>query len=97
MRDYERGMPTEPATDYTRLTAVPEPFPELSASKPLTKQQLLEQYEIRIQFLSRGCIVNVGCKSIAFNTVREAMESIEKYVEDPQNVGDYWKGQFNMI
>ena len=98
MRDYERGTPTEPAVDYAnRLTAMPEPIPELSTSRPPTKQQLLSEYEIRIRFLSKGCVVSVGCKEIAFNTVREAMESIEKYVEDPQNVGEYWRGQFNMI
>ena len=95
MRDYERTMPTEPVRDYERLTPVPEPEP--STPRPLTKQQLLEQYEIRIQFLSRGCIVNVGCKSIAFDDVDKAMADIKQYVEDPQNVGEYWRGQFNMI
>lgn len=103
MRDYERSIRvddsvTQPGIGYeNRLTAVPEPFPEPCASKPLTKQQLLEQYEIRIQFLSKGCIVNVGCKSLAFDDVDKAVAAIKHYVEDPQNVGDYWRGQFNMI
>jgi hypothetical protein len=97
MRDYERGTPVEPAVDYNRLTAVPEPFPELSTSRPLTKQQLLAEYEIRIRFLAKGCVVSVGCKELAFGTIQGAMEAIEKYIEDPQNVGDYWRGQFNMI
>lgn len=106
MRDYERGMPTEPVDmpvrndgtyrDGLRLSE-PVPEPMLKEPKPPTKQQLLSEYEIRIRFLSKGCVVSVGCKELAFNTVREAMESIEKYVEDPQNVGDYWRGQFNMI
>ena len=96
MRDYERTMPTEPVRDYDdRIIPLPEPEP--SKPRPLTKQQLLEQYEIRIQFLSRGCIVNVGCKSIAFDDVDKAMAAVKHYVEDPQNVGEYWRGQFNMI
>lgn len=75
----------------------PTPLPEPSAPRPLTNQQILEQYEIRIQFLSRGCIVNVGCKSIAFDNVKEAISAIQRYVEDPKNAGDYWRDQFNMI
>ena len=100
MRDYERGTLVEPAdmpvrNDFRLNEPVPEPEP--STPKSLTRQQFLEQYEIRIQFLSRGCIVNVGCKSIAFDDVDKAMAAIKHYVEDPQNVGDYWRGQFNMI
>lgn len=88
------AVPEELRRDYERPTQVPE---QLSAPKLLTKQQVLEQYEIRIQFLSRGCIVNVGCKSIAFDKVEDAISSIQLYVEDPHNVGEYWRGQFNMI
>ena len=87
-------VPQELRRDYEDR---PTPLPEPAAPRPLTKQQILEQYEIRIQFLSRGCIVNVGCKSIAFDDVDKAMASIKHYVEDPQNAGDYWRKEFNMI
>ena len=98
MRDYERGIPVEPAdipvrNDF-RLT---EPVPEPAPPRPLTKQQLLSDYEIRIRFLSKGCVVSVGCKEVAFSTVEEAMSSIQSYVESPEAVGGYWREQFNMV
>jgi hypothetical protein len=71
------------------------PMTEPSVKKQ-TKQQILADYEIRIRFLSRGCVVNVGCKEIAFTTVDEAMQAIQYYVADPETVGEYWRGQFNM-
>ena len=108
MRDYERGTPTEPVDmpvrndgtyqDGLRLTEpVPEPTENVHKYNPPTKQQLLSEYEIRIRFAHKGCVVSVGCKELAFTSVEEAMASIRSYVDDPKNVGDYWRGQFNMI
>lgn len=82
--------------DGLRLTE-PVPEPTLHKYNPPTSQQLLSEYEIRIRFLAKGCVVSVGCKELAFSTVDEAMASIRSYVDDPKNVGDYWRGQFNMI
>ena len=79
------------------LRAMPEPTENVHKYNPPTKQQLLSEYEIRIRFAHKGCIVSVGCKELAFSTVEEAMASIRSYVDDPKNVGDYWKAQFNMI
>ena len=88
-------QPTDiPVRNDFRLT---EPVPEPALPKPLTKQQLLCEYEIRIRFLSKGCVVSVGCKDLAFSSVEEAMASIRSYIDDPKNVGDYWRGQFNMM
>ena len=100
MRDYERGIPVEPAdipvrNDF-RLTE-PGPEPMSNTPKPPTIQQLLSEYEIRIPFLSKGCVVSVGCKEIAFSTIEEAMKCINNYVENPEAVGEYWREQFNMI
>ena len=78
--------------DQLRAT---EPVPEPSI--PLTRQQLLEQHEIRIQFLSKGCIVNVGCKAVAFTSVKEAVSAIQEYVDNPKAMGEYWRAQFNMV
>lgn len=76
-----------------------EPVPEPMLTKPnsLTSQQLLSEYEIRIRFLAKGCVVNVGCKELAFSSVEEAMSHVQNYVQDPKGVGDYWKKEFNMI
>lgn len=60
-----------------------------------SKQEILQQYEIRIQFLSVGCIVNVGCKSIAFNSVSDAMKELNDYVENPKESSDKWNKKFN--
>jgi tRNA(Phe) wybutosine-synthesizing methylase Tyw3 len=45
-----------------------------------TNQQLLQQHEVRLQFLSRGCIIHVGCKSIAFESVEAAIKELNYYV-----------------
>jgi ethanolamine utilization cobalamin adenosyltransferase len=56
-----------------------------------SNQQLLQEYELRIQFLSRGCIVHVGCKSIAFETVESAMKEVNEYVNNTYEVQKKWR------
>jgi hypothetical protein len=56
-----------------------------------SKQQALQEYEITVRFLSRGCIVNVGCKSIAFETVESAMKEINEYVSNPWETQKRWR------
>jgi hypothetical protein len=51
---------------------------------------LLKEYEIRIQFLSRGCVVNVGCKSIAFESVENAIKELNEYVSNTWEVQKKW-------
>jgi hypothetical protein len=53
-----------------------------------SNQEALREYEIRINFLHRGCIVHVGCKQIAFEDVTKAMAEINAYV-----TGDTWEVQ----
>jgi len=55
------------------------------------KQELLQQYQINIEFLSIGCVVKVGCKSIPFTSVEEAMKQINAYVNDPETASTYWR------
>ena len=106
MRDYERGTLVEPADmpvrndgTYQDGLRLNEPVPEPTPHKynPPTKQQLLSEYEIRIRFLAKGCIVSVGCKELAFSSVEEAMNHVQNYVQDPKTIGDYWRKEFNMI
>ena len=52
--------------------------------------EVLREYEIRIQFLSRGCIVHVGCKSIAFESVENAMKELNEYVNNTWEVQKKW-------
>ena len=54
------------------------------------KQQILKDYEISIRFLSVGCVIRVGCKEIPFRRVSEAMEELNKYVENPYEESKKW-------
>lgn len=76
-------------------TPVPEPvqdveIPMTKQSERPRKQEMLQNHEINIRFLSVGCIVRVGCKEIAFTTVREAMTAINDYVKNPHGESERW-------
>ena len=59
-----------------------------------TKQQLLSRYSIKIDFLSRGCIVNIGCKNIPFEKVEDAITEINRYVNNPEEVEKEYNEKF---
>jgi len=101
MYDQERAIHGSYETPQTERAIVGREEPQATLRQeyekvPRTKQQILQEYPIGIRFLSKGCVVEVGCKTIAFSTVPEAMEAVNSYVKDPENVGEYWRGQFNM-
>lgn len=52
---------------------------------------ILKEYEITIRFLSKGCVVNVGCKSIAFESVENAMKELNHYVNNPWESQKEWR------
>jgi len=58
------------------------------------KSELLREYQINIRFLSIGCIIDVGCKSIAFTTIKEAMIALNEYVENPKKSRQKWNEVF---
>ena len=53
--------------------------------------EILKEYEIRIQFLSRGCVIHVGCKSIAFESVENAMKELNEYVNNAWDIQKKWR------
>jgi len=53
--------------------------------------EALQQHEIRIRFLSRGCIVSVGCKDIAFQDLSDAIHEINKYFTCPYETQQEWR------
>ena len=67
--------------------------PNLMFREP-TRYELLMRHNISIEFLNRGCVVSVGCKKIAFSTIEDAMNSINKYVNNPKQEAKYWEGIF---
>ena len=48
--------------------------------------EILKRWEIGIHALDRGCIVKVGCKSIAFTSIEAGYKEIGRYLENPQLV-----------
>ena len=54
-----------------------------------TREQInqLKQWDVEIKFFDRGCLVKVGCKSFAFESVEEAMAELVAYTKDPIEVG----------
>jgi len=58
------------------------------------RQEVLREYELKIRFLSVGCVVSVGCKDIPFRSVKEAMEEVNKYVENPYEESKRWRELF---
>jgi hypothetical protein len=78
--------------DYDNNLRVPESELQLESKeyRP-SNQQVLQEYELKIQFLSRGCIVHVGCKSIAFETIESAMKEVNEYVNNTYEVQKKWR------
>jgi hypothetical protein len=82
------------------------PRPQLLEDQPMeqpkekewrpSKQECLRQYDISIRFLSRGCVVKVGCKEIPFEDVSNAMAELNQYVlSDTYEVQKKWSKILN--
>jgi len=54
-----------------------------------TREQInqLKHWNVEITFFDRGCLVRVGCKSFAFESIEQAMAELVAYTEDPIGVG----------
>jgi hypothetical protein len=61
----------------------------------ITKGETLRNYRIEIEFLSIGCLIRVGCKSIPFSTVKEGMKALNEYVDDPVLLMKIWTKRFS--
>ena len=67
--------------------AVPSPKDEYRPSD----KEALREYEVRIRFLSRGCVVSVGCQEIAFESVETAMQELNEYAKNPYETQKKWR------
>ena len=85
MNDLEREMGNP-------VTPISEPQMEVPMKeyRP-SNQECLRDHEIGIKFLHRGCLVHVGCKSIAFEDPIKAMEAINAYVANPWDEQQKWR------
>ena len=52
------------------------------------QRSFLKQWSINIQFCDRGCMVQIGCKSFAFESIEQAMAELTAYTKDPIGVGE---------
>jgi hypothetical protein len=59
-----------------------------------TRQECLRDYAINIRFLSIGCVIEVGCKSVPFSTVEEGMKALNDYVANPYETRKIWEERF---
>ena len=68
-----------------------EPMMEEPKEYTPSKTEALREYEINIRFLSRGCVVRVGCKEIAFSDNEEAITELNKYFNAPYETQKSWR------
>ena len=71
--------------DYD-LERIPEPQEYIPS-----RTELLQRHEIVIQFMSVGCVIRIGCKSIPFESVEEAMKELNEYVNNPRKSTKKWE------
>ena len=57
-----------------------------------TREQInrMKNWNVEISFFDRGCLVRVGCKSFAFESIEEAMAELVAYTKDPIGVGELY-------
>ena len=60
-----------------------------------TRQECLVNYKVEIEFLSLGCVIRVGCKSIPFSTIKEGMKALNDYVANPYETRKIWEERFS--
>jgi hypothetical protein len=56
-----------------------------------TRMESLRNHNINIEFLSMGCIVRVGCMSIPFQFVNDAIDALKAYTENPYEEKQKWE------
>jgi hypothetical protein len=59
-----------------------------------SKLELLQRHEIVLQFMSVGCVIRIGCKSIPFESVEDAMKELNAYVNNPHESIKKWEKIF---
>jgi len=95
MQDLEQAMRQELAVGRESMEQEAK-TPETKEWRP-SNQELLQEYELSIRFLSRGCVVRVGCKEIAFEDINKAMAEINEFVTgDTWEVQKKWRKLLNM-
>ena len=79
------GMPNP------EVREMPQPLMDVPQEHRPSTKSILRDFEIRIKFLDRGCVVSVGCKDIAFENYIEAIAALNKYVTNPWEEQQVWR------
>lgn len=53
--------------------------------------EFLQRHRIEIEFLSVGCLIRIGCKSIPFESIEDAMRELNFYVNNPHAATKKWE------
>jgi len=93
MQDRERGIPV-PEEQVCQENYVTKSYDNQTEKYIPSRMECLRDYEIGIRFLSRGCVINVGCKQVAFSTIKEAMNAFTDYINDPYATRQIWEKKF---
>lgn len=59
-----------------------------------SRTECLRDHHINIEFLSIGCIIRIGCKSVPFSTIDEGMKALNEYVANPYEQRKIWEEKF---
>jgi hypothetical protein len=94
MGPYYSGASITQVEPMEQPMEVPEP--PMAREYIPSADELRERHEIRIQFLSYGCVVHVGCKSIAFTDYVTAIDQIKAYAKDPITAYKNWGDLLNV-
>jgi hypothetical protein len=79
--------PSEPEQEMPQcLEGQPETCIKEGQWEETRRINILKNWEIRVQFHDIGCVVHVGCKSFAFESVSAAMQVVNQYTDDPAAV-----------
>lgn len=60
-----------------------------------TRMEALRDFRVEIEFLSIGCIIRVGCKSVPFSSVKEGMKALNDYIVSPVETRKIWEARFS--
>lgn len=76
--------------DLTPVENYPPPTEPTQGYVP-PRHEALQSYEINIKFLSRGCVIKVGCREIPFEDVDVAFGEIKNYFMRPFETQEKWR------
>lgn len=73
------------------LESVPQEESAIMNEYRPSNKQCLREYEVSLRFLSRGCVVRVGCQEIAFESAEEAIKELNEYVSNTYETQQKWR------